>query len=333
MRPNESFGLKRAFEVPDGRWLRERTRLQWLSELRALFLFQSMESRREVAQLWTIGLCTLLGVVCGCMTAAVICYLQPKIYRSRAVIMTAEKQVGEMPLSRLRAAQICRLLELEEKLGEPESEIVEKLCRRVRIKAVSAGAEITAESTNKFDARDISLEAARLFRGMKEESSLALKSEGLQSMGELERGWLSKRKAVEDLMRDESMEVGLGPYFDGVWPLALKGQPGAKTLWESESFQLHWKFHEEATRQLTHEAESARFPVIELPQLADRPSSPNVELHLQLGLLAGTLVGVLVGVRRSRHAPLVHTDSKSSDEPAPSPRGSDATVVSPEDEW
>ncbi len=292
-----------------------------------------MDSRREVAQLWTIGLCTLLGAVCGLMTAAVICYFQPKIYRSRAVVMTAEKQEGEMPLSRLRAAQICRLLELEVKLGEPESEIVEKLCRGVRIRAVSAGVEITVENTNRLDARDIALEAARLFRGMKEESSLALKSEGLQSMGEMEKGWLSKRKTVEDLMRDESMEVGLGPYFDGVWPLALKGQPGAKALWESESFQLHWKFHDEVTMRLTHETESARFPMIEMPQLADRPSSPNVELQLRLGLLAGTLCGVFVGVRRSRNVPLIHKDSKSPDELAPTPGGPNATAISPEEEW
>lgn len=292
-----------------------------------------MESRREVAQLSTIGLYTLLGAVCGCMTAAVICYLQPKIFRSRAVIMTAEKQEGELPLSRSRAAQICRLLELEEKLGETESEIVEMLCRRVQLRAVSAGVEITAESTNKEDARDIALEAARLFRGMKEESSLALKSEGLQSMDEEEKGWLSKRKAVEDLMRDESMEAGFGPYFDGVWPLALKGQLGAKALWESESFQLHWKFHEEATRRLTQGTESARFPMMVLPQISQRPSSPNVALYLQLGLLAGTLCGALAGVRRSRNLPLIQTDRQSPGSSAPATLGPKAKVTSVEEEW
>lgn len=315
------------------RRLEEGYLLELLSESQNLFESQPMESRREVAQLWTIGSCSLLGAVCGLMTAAVICYFQPKIFRSRAVIMMAEKQEGEMQLSRLRAAQISRLLELDSKVDESESEIVEKLCRGVRIRAVSAGVEITAENTNKFDARDIALEAARLFLGMKEESSLALKSEGLQSMDEMEKGWLSKRKAVEDLMRDESMEAGFGPYFDGVWPLALEGQPGAKALWESESFQLHWKFHEEVTRQLTREKESTRFPMIGIPRVADRPFSPNVEFQLQLGLLVGTLCGVFVGVRRSRNLPLIHTDSKSPDEFAQAPRGPNATAVSPEEEW
>ncbi len=287
---------------------------------------------RNLAQTWKILQWTLIGLMCGWMTGTTICLMKPTLYRSRAVIAKSEKTDQELTLSIRRAAQISRLLELRMKWGMSEPEIIERLRRNVRFKPLADRVEITAADHFKEDARDIALELGRLFRGMDEEHRLDEKSADLSPMGEKEEVLMMNRNKIERLMQDELDEAGKGRSIDRIWRLVCDGEPEAKAAWQSESFQLHWKYYEDATSVLIGEPVSPMLPLIEIPTIAEAPFSTNVDLHIQPGLLLGTLLGALVGVRRSRSLSNV-TDPIEAAPLPPALTGTSAPVYSPEDEW
>ena len=292
-----------------------------------------MGSGNDWEQLLKIGKWTLIGAVGGWMTVSVICYLNPLLYHSTAVVATSDVPGRELPLSPRRAAQISRLLELKLKLGKPESEIIDKLRRHVRFTSGQGRVEIQVDYTNKEDARDIALEAARLFRGLDEEATFTRRSADLPPMGEKEERLVWDRDKVERLMKDELEAGGQGRSLDQAWRRVCDGDAAAKEVWQSESFQMHWKFHQDATARLIGEPVSAMLPMIEIPQMAKKASFLNVALFVQVGLWSGTLIGLLVGIRRSRSIPALPAEPQRAVQvPLPMPRPT-PPVHSPEDEW
>lgn len=292
-----------------------------------------MAQAKDGAQIWKILQWTLIGSMCGLMMGATICFLKPKLYRSRAVIAKSEKSDQETTLSVRRAAQISRLLDLGMKWGISEPEIIERLRRNVRFKPLADRVEITAVDIFKEDARDIALELGRLFRGMDEERFLDGKPAELSPMGEEELLLIRNRIKIEGLMQDELDEAGKGRSIDRIWRLVCDGEAESKAMWEAESFQLHWKYYEDATSRLIEEPVSPMLPMIEVPAIAEKAFSPNVDLHLQPGLLLGTLVGVLFGVRRSRLLPNVPDPIVASPQLPPSLTENPPPAYSPEDDW
>ncbi|MEO5714378.1 MAG: hypothetical protein ABIT37_12900 [Luteolibacter sp.] len=240
-------------------------------------------------------------MMAGLVIGSVICFSRPKLYRSRTVLASNETRSGTVPLSPIHAAQALRLT--ADKLeGEPTAEKIADLCKHTQITAIRGAVVITVEHPWKFAAYEIANELMWLFRNMDEEVSLAQHSTDLPLRTESYLKLAQDRRKVEDLMKNDARDAINSSNYRMIPLLAANGSAPASELWKSESFQLHWKFHQNATGQLAGDPRSERpiLPVLELPEIADVPASPRVQLYLQTGLLGGLLFGTFMGLRKIR---------------------------------
>ncbi|MES2922883.1 MAG: hypothetical protein V4819_15115 [Verrucomicrobiota bacterium] len=297
-----------------------------------------MVDRNELSRLLPVARWTIAGSVIGIMVSAVICYLQPKMFRSQALIDAKEKPGRVVDLAPIHAAQAMRLTGDQIEWDKPVAETIAKLCKNTRITASKDGVMISVLNTNKFDAREIAFELAWLFRGMDAEEALANFPTELPSLTEQDHEMMSDRRVVEQIMKDESRQDAGLRYFEAVPLMAHRGSPEALALWQSESFQRQWKFREDLAEKLAGGPSftSPRLPIIGYPELSDMPSSPRVALYLDAGLLSGLVLGLIVGIRRSdalessRDGGETPGDNEFPNLPPARPPGRQST---PEDEW
>lgn len=283
----------------------------------------------------------ILGSIAGLVVSSIICYFQPKIYVSRALIAANEKPGRTVALSQAHAAQALRLTADLIPLDPGEQGLVSKLCEDTRITEKDDLVEILVSRTNKFDARELALEIAWLFRGMDAEQALDFSVPDPPSPTDAERELMDRRRTVERLMDEACRETGEIAKFRLVPALVEVGSPAAEQVWNSESFQRHWKFHHDATWEIAGEPRSQLpvLPLVEYPLIADTPSSPNVQLYQFSGLFVGFALGGLVGgLRCLRIKPSSFPEDPSPDE-VPSYAKADPAPLQrvkprcPEDEW
>jgi hypothetical protein len=255
----------------------------------------------EQKRAWCVINGLILGCIAGLVVSSIICYFQPKIYVSRALIATNEKPGRKVALSQTHAAQALRLTSDLIRPDPGDQGLVSELCEDTRITAKDDCVEILVSRTNKFDARELALEIAWLFRGMDAEHALDFSVPDPPAPTDAELELMDRRRMVESFMDEACREAGEITNFRLVPALVQLGSPAAEEVWKSESFQRHWKFHQDATWEIAGEprSQSQVLPLVGYPVIADTPSSPNVQLYQVSGLFVGFALGGFVGFRRS----------------------------------
>lgn len=300
-------------------------------------MFTGIEGKRA----WRAINWSILGGIAGLLVSSIICFLQPKKYVSRALVAANEKPGRTVSLSQPHAAQALRLASDLIPLNPGDQRLVSKLCEDTRITAKDGFVEILVSRTNKFDARELALELAWLFRGMDAEQALDFPVPDPPAPTDAEQESMSRRRTVERLMDDECRETGEISEFRLVPALVQLGSPAAVDVWKSESFQLHWEYHRNVTWEIAGEprSKSPILPLVGYPVIADKPSSPIVHLYQSSGLFVGFALGGLVGYRRSLRINPSSIAEDPSYDPAPVNPEVDPLPIHrvkprcPEDEW
>ncbi len=290
---------------------------------------------------WCVINWLILGCIAGLVVSSIICFFQPKMYVSRALLAANEKPGRTVALSQTHAAQALRLTSDLIPLDPGDQGIVSKLCEDTRITAKDDVVEILVSRTNKFDARELALEIAWLFRGMDVEQALDFPVPDPPAPTDAELELMKRRRTVERLMNEACRETGGISEFRLVPALVELGSPAAEEVWKLESFKRHWEFHQSTTWEIAGEprSESPILPLVGYPVIADTPSSPNVHLHQTSGLFVGFALGWFVGYRRSlriqpssipEHPSYNEVPAYAEVEPPPLQR---VKPRCPEDEW
>ena len=255
----------------------------------------------EANRAWCAIKWSIVGGIAGLVVSSIICYFQPKKYDSRALVAANEEPGRTVFLSPTHAAQALRLTSDRIPPDPGDKELVLKLCEDTRIMAKDGFVEILVSRTNKVDARELALELAWLFRGMDAEQSLDVSVPDPPVPTDEELETMNRRRTVERLMDEECRETGEIPKFAMIPALVRLGSPKAEKVWKSESFQLHWKYHQDVTWEIAGEprSQSPTLPLVGYPAIADKPSSPNVSLYQFSGMFVGFALGGLIGCRRS----------------------------------
>ncbi len=162
------------------------------------------------------------GLVVGWAVAAVICYVQPKRYQSRAVVAAKEKPGRTVELAPIHAAQLMRLTSDVIVWDQPVGEAIAEIRKRTRITASESGVEIVSGWPGKADARDIAVELAWLFRGMELEEQLGRHPVDLPDLTESDLRVREERRSVERIMKEETLEA-LGMWNFRKVPILAKG--------------------------------------------------------------------------------------------------------------
>jgi len=305
-------------------------------------MFQNYENRKA----WCIIRWLVIGVVAGVFSSSVLCFLQPKLFESVSVVKVDETPGRSVDLSIMRAAQALRLTAYLSTRSLDDPDEILKLCKNTKIISRDGEVEIRVRSLNSFEARDIALELAWLFRGMEEEERHATVLLDLPLSDEDYVDAMERRMAVERLMNEACREAELGLQFRQVPFLVIQGNAKAKAIWNSESFQRQWNYHSEVTWEIAGGVKSDLpiLSLVEYPIISDIPVSPNVMFYQQCGFLVGLAFGGLIGVKRSLRLKKSDGSVGSGDVNLPSYAETDPpdpTVFadsksrpsSPEDEW
>ena len=99
-----------------------------------------------------------MGVTAGLAVSSVICYVQPRMYESSAVLAANEIPGRTVALAPVHAAQALRLVAGRNSVSPSAIGEVFSVCENTRIKASKGAVEIHVRRTNKVDARDLALE-------------------------------------------------------------------------------------------------------------------------------------------------------------------------------
>jgi hypothetical protein len=314
--------------------------------LGALIPFIHMSAGSEPGKAWCIIFWLIIGAVTGLLVSSVICYLQPRVYESSAFVIAEETPGRMVELSPARAAQALRLTAFQIPRTARETGLVAMVCKGTRITEKDGVVEIRVRCPDKHEARELALELSYLFRSMDEEEKLSAPVPDPAPPTEAEKTALFERMQVADLMNEECQEAGCMADFRAVPALMARGSKEAEKVWNSESFQLHREYYEDATWKIAGVPRSSlpALPLAGYPMIGDAPVSPNVDRYLQCGLYAGFALGGFIGYRRSlrikpSNSPrdLIPAAIPAYAEVAPPPvPGSPAwkkRTPSPEDDW
>lgn len=298
-----------------------------------------MSERANRAIFRVLGLWMILGAIVGWGVSACMFYAAPVRFESAALVDAKERPGRSVGLAPIHAAQVIRLTRDRIQWDQPVAEAIDGLCKCTRITAHGDGVEIRVGRARNVHARDIALEIAWLFRGMDVEEALARQPVDLPPVTENDVVLQSERRLIEQVLGGETRD-----HIDGwidfrlIPSLAARGNDDARKLWESESFQRQWKFLEDHHEKLAGGPPFASPPMrlVGLPDIADRPVSPQTRPYFSAGLLAGLAVGALVGFLRIRKmkfpAGEVMAGTSSAIPKAPPPVASGRRST-PEEEW
>jgi uncharacterized protein involved in exopolysaccharide biosynthesis len=253
---------------------------------------------------WLFLVLMPIGPVLGLLTAAVVTYVTPKMYESRAKIEVKPRMVywdgvahdsrdfssfyiseADKIKSRNALKKVIDNLDLTRQWGVDRETALERLLAMVSTKEIKGRDVISIRvmCADKAAARDIATEVVRCYKDYRDEVDAR---EVAMELEELKKAVVAQEKIVEegrkvlaDLVRDK--EIG-GDQSD---------EPAKQDLAsEQEMFQR--------MKTLTAKKEDrAKVPaghvvVIDDPVIPQSPVSPNVALNLTVGTALGLLLGL-----------------------------------------
>ena len=253
---------------------------------------------------WVFLVMVPIGPVLGLLTAAVVTYVTPKMYESRAVIEVKPQMVywdgvatdsrdfssfyiseADKIKSRNALNKVIDNLDLTNQWGVDRETALEMLLGMVCTKEIKGRDVISIRvmCADKAAARDIATEVVRCYKDYRDEVDAR---EVAMALEELKKAVVAQEKIVEerrkvlaDLVRDK--EIG-GDQSD---------EPAKQDLAsEQEMFQR--------MKTITaKEEDRAKVPavhvvVIDDPVIPQSPVSPNVALNLTVGTVLGLLLGL-----------------------------------------
>jgi uncharacterized protein involved in exopolysaccharide biosynthesis len=209
-------------------------------------------------------------------TAAVITYVMPKKFESKAVIhiMPSRSPIKsqnftanelEVLRSSLILKQVSKQLDLSSRWEMIEDDAIINLRKMVEVSALRGTdlIEITVENTDKEVARDIAAEVYRAYKELR----VAKEREILQSMV----------TELEKAIKDHTVTI-----------------EGADL--EAQIALLEPMREKLALERVNLEASANLVELIEEPIMAQAPSSPNVGLNLLLGAVSGLIIGLSIAL-------------------------------------
>jgi len=253
---------------------------------------------------WVFLVMAPIGPVLGLFTAAVVTYVMPKKYESRARIevhpghvdgkAAAGPHLGtecETITSHKLLAKVIGNLDLTNQWGLDGEAAVNLLDGMVTAKEVKGTdlIDVRVRSTDREAARDIALEVVRTYKEYRREIETR---EPDRVLGELKKTVRAQEERVEtlrqelaDLVRNRGVGVGGddGKALDGAKERAAAEQDKLeqmklKVLWELPAARDRYPYE----RMIMHDD----------PVIAQSPASPNVALNL----IAGTVLGLLLAL-------------------------------------
>lgn len=245
---------------------------------------------------WWILLALLpVGALLGLLAAAVVTYVMPRKYDSRAVLqipanpdsspvdMAAEAAMVERSAS---LEQVIDSLDLTSRWSLPKEEALDFLRKALTITRFDDGKRINVrcEHVSREDARDIAAEVAAIYQKSWAASSLRAKE---QAIGALSKEVLDLQSAVE-----QGKET-LGGYVGGL------GKDGRDISDVKSKLDADQKLLDEMMKKRVELA--AMIPpevtLVEKPVISQIPCSPKVTGNLATGTAAGALLlPLLVGM-------------------------------------
>jgi hypothetical protein len=245
---------------------------------------------------WVVG-----GLFAGAFIGGLICFVQPKLYASTAVVAEAGHGEGgeKIALAHVQALKIVRTLYLDKKWGLPIEQAAQKLSEGLVLQTAPEGVSIEVRHANKEDARDIAREAAWVFRGTATERNLGNIPVKFEPYAESQSELVSKRARLGTWMDDLAREAGV----NGFMVVSRNGGASEQSLWNSEDFQQRRKTYLEWSEQLDPipgTEGSEPLPLLKQAELPQGVVSPIPWIYTRSGGLCGLLAGSLIGVARQR---------------------------------
>lgn len=237
----------------------------------------------------------ICGVLLGCVIGLTISLSKPKQFESTAVVSGSFQETGETKLSSTHANLIARNLG-GSLLTDPKS-----IQENTFIQAEDGTVRIRVRSTNRYDAREIAREAARLFRSIEHEQDLTLEPVEINRFSEADRTAAADGTRLRALLASQASESGI-PDFLAVPGLAKEGSAPALALLADEDFKRRFNRYQEIAVPLGLEgvpgqAITPHAPLLEEPGLAvaaaDKAPGPAVWYAILGGLAVGIMGGLL----------------------------------------
>jgi len=237
------------------------------------------------------------GILLGSVVGLSIHLSKPKHFESTAVVAEGFQETGETKLSPTHAKLIARNLG-GSLLTDPQS-----IHEGTLIKAVDGKVRITVRSINRYDAREIAREAARLFRSIDHEQDLMLEPVEIHHLSDEDRVAAEDGTRLRALLATQASESGIADFLS-VPGLAKEGSAPALALLANEDFSRRFNRYQEIAVPLGLEGVPGQpitphAPLLEEPELAmtpaSEPISPSVWYAILGGLIAGLVGGVLFG--------------------------------------
>lgn len=263
---------------------------------------------------WMMG-----GTLLGCAVALAIHLSRPKHFESTSVVAGGFQETGETKLSTTHSKLIARNLG-GSLVSDPQS-----IHENTFIHADDGRVSITARSTNRYDAREIAREAARLFRSIEHEQDLTLEPVQIQRFSDEDRVAAQDGARIRNLLVGQAAEAGIDDFLS-VPSLSKEGSTPALALLANEDFTRRFNRYQEIAVPLGLEGVPGQ-PItphpalLEEPELALAPANEPVNRTVWKaiggGFIAGILGGLLFG--RSPVKPLNPAPAQASAVPRPEP--------------
>lgn len=260
-----------------------------------------MAPQRKIFQPTRFFTWVACGTLLGCLVGLAIRVSQPKHFESTAVVAGGFQETGETRLSLTHAHLISR------NLGGSLAIDPKKIHEGTFIRAVDGKVSITTRSTDRYDAREIAREAARLFRSIEHEQDLMLDPVQILRFTDADRETAEDGSRLRNLLTTQASAAGIEDFL-AVPGLAKEGNAKALALLADEDFSRRFNRYQEISVSLGLEGVPGH-PITPHPQLleepqlakapADEPFLPAVWYAIAGGAIAGIAGGLLFG-----HAPV-----------------------------
>lgn len=239
--------------------------------------------------IWMMG-----GTLLGCTVALAIHLSRPKHFESTSVVAGGFQETGETKLSTTHAKLVARNLG-GSLISDPQS-----IHDNTLIRAEAGKVSITARSTNRYDAREIAREAARLFRSIEHEQDLTLDPVQIQRFSDEDRVEAQDGARIRNLLVGQAAEVGIDDFLS-VPGLSKEGSAAALALLANEDFGRRFKRYQEIAVPLGLEGVPGQ-PItphpalLEEPELARAPAPEPINRTVWKAIGGGFIAGILGGI-------------------------------------
>lgn len=242
------------------------------------------------------------------LTAAVITYVMPKKYESKAVIQVVPPVRVGVPLGPIITPQyfatefevikasltlkpVVQKLDLITRWNMTEEEAIALLRGIVETQNIRGTdlIEIRVKHTNPEDARDIAREVFESYKTRREDKERELVELGLK---EMEKAIEDQREVVEEKRKKMLQRLNQ-------MPPAIKADYGEKRV--DEALESHQEMLDRMQEKLAMDRINLKQPMNlvilhEEPVISLVPHSPNVVLNLALGAALGILLGLFIAL-------------------------------------